>query len=208
MVLRPIKNLAKINLAVLRFSRCNIFRLTFVLLLIFSISACSSFKEVFNGKEQPHRHAKKRSPNSKRAPKQRYRKAPQYAQNYFRWPLKAPVSSIYGKRWGRFHDGIDIDGDMGDRIRAAAPGKVVYSGVLGSYGKIIVIQHKNGFFTAYAHNKKNLVKKGRKVKQGQVIGLVGSTGRSTGSHLHFEVRDKKGTYNPLDLLPRRRYTRR
>lgn len=184
-----------------------------IFILIFSIGlalqGCSSFKEVFNGKDSTYRHAKGKTPAQKQGvAKQHYREAPKYAKNYLKWPLTAPISSLYGKRWGRFHDGIDIDGEAGDKIRAAAPGQVVYSGRLGSYGKLIVVKHPNGLFTAYAHNKKNLVKKGKKVKQGQVIAVVGNSGRATGSHLHFEVRDKKGTYNPLDLLPQHRYTKR
>lgn len=126
----------------------------------------------------------------------------------FAWPLNAPVSSPYGVRDGRFHDGIDIDGESGDDIAASAAGKVVFSGQLGGYGNLIVIKHSNGFFTAYGHNKKNLVKKGKEVDQGQVIAQVGSTGHATGAHLHFEIRDPKGTYDPLAILPKQSYSRR
>jgi len=133
---------------------------------------------------------------------------PKQAKGYFIWPLKAPLSSLYGPRGKRFHDGVDIDGDFGDPIRAAAAGNVVFSGALGGYGKLVVIKHSNGFFTAYAHNKKNLVKRGKFVRKGDHVAVVGSTGRSTGSHLHFEIRDKNGTYNPLDFLPKQRYSRK
>lgn len=176
----------------------------FLVLLIFTLPQCSSFKAVFNGKPSSKVSKGKKKPRKKR----RNQPAPKNAKNYFVWPLQAPLSSLYGPRKGRFHDGVDIDGEMGDPVQAAASGEVVYSGKLGGYGKLIIIKHSNGFFTAYAHNKKNMVKKGKWIKKGQHIARVGSTGRSTGSHLHFEIRDKNGTYDPLDFLPRQRYSRR
>lgn len=170
-----------------------------------ALSSCGDFRAVFNGKSKH-----KPSPSSDKRPrkKRRNQPVPSHAKGKFIWPLNAPLSSRYGPRRGRFHEGLDIDGDFGDPIVAAASGEVVFSDRLGSYGKLIIIKHEKGFFTAYAHNKKNLVKKGKKVKQGRKIAIVGSTGRSTGSHLHFEVRDKKGTFDPLAFLPRRRYSRR
>ncbi len=121
--------------------------------------------------------------------------------NYFRWPAAAKISSHYGTRGGRFHSGLDIDGEKGDPIYAAAKGKIIFSGRLGAYGKTIIIRHPNGLLSVYAHNKKNKVKAGKKVKQGQKIGLIGQTGRATGSHLHFEIRNHEGTFDPLQLLP-------
>lgn len=178
--------------------------LVLLIILSFGLSNCSDFRAVFNGKPK-HKVSKKRKKSGK---KRRNQPAPAHAKGYFVWPLKAPISSGYGPRWGRFHDGIDIDGAMGDPIKAAAAGTVVFSDRLGGYGRLIVIRHKNGFFTAYAHNKKNLVKKGKWVRQRQIIGKVGNSGKSTGDHLHFEVRDQKGTFDPLDFLPRKRYTQK
>jgi len=180
-----------------------------VLLVLFTfilptvLSGCSDFRAIFEGKP-----AYKVGKRRKKPAKRRNQPIPKKDKGYFSWPLFAPISSKYGPRRGRFHDGIDIDGDFGDPVRAAAAGQVVYSGTLGGYGKLVVIKHSNGYFTAYAHNRKNLVKKGKKVKKGQLIARVGSTGRSTGSHLHFEVRNKKGTYDPLAFLPDRRYSRK
>jgi len=171
---------------------------------LIALPQCSDFNAIFNGKPSP-----KVAQRSKKSPKkQRNRKVPRNAKNYFAWPLSAPISSVYGPRRGRFHEGVDIDGETGDPVEAAAAGTVVYSNRLGGYGRLIVVRHDNGFFTAYAHNKKNLVKKGKKVRKGQRIAVVGSSGKTTGDHLHFEIRDERGTYDPLDLLPRRRYSRR
>lgn len=173
--------------------------------LIFVLPSCSDFRAIFEGSPD-YNVAKRKKKRDRRGSTRKV--DPQVAKGYFVWPLEAPLSSLYGPRKGKFHDGIDIDGDSGDAVSAAASGEVVYSGRLGGYGRLIVVQHPNGYFTAYAHNKKNLVKKGKKVRKGQKIALVGSSGRSTGDHLHFEIRDKDGTYDPLDFLPRKRYSRR
>ncbi len=167
--------------------------------LAFCLTNCGDFRAVFNGK--PGQVAKKKS-HKKKDPQL----ARKVGKSYFIWPLNGPVNSGYGMRHGRMHDGIDIDGEEGDPIAASAAGEVVYSGKLGGYGNLIVVKHNNGLFTAYAHNKKNLVDKGKRVKQGQVIGKVGSTGHATGDHLHFEIRDDAGTHDPLDFLPEHRYS--
>ena len=114
----------------------------------------------------------------------------------FLWPVRGRLTSRYGWRLHpteghkHFHTGLDIAARKGTKIKAAANGVVVFSGYAGNYGKLIVLRHQNQYFTVYAHCFKILVKKGKYIKRGQIIGLVGSTGRSTGSHLHFEV--KKG----------------
>ncbi|HCU25469.1 MAG TPA: hypothetical protein DF383_10670 [Deltaproteobacteria bacterium] len=123
----------------------------------------------------------------------------------FIWPSVGPINSPYGARHGRPHDGIDIGGDRGDPVIAAAGGEVVFEGRLGGYGKLIVIKHDNGYFTAYAHNQKNLVSKGKRVKQGQRIAKVGRSGNASGDHLHFEIRDEENTYDPEDFLPEKHY---
>ena len=122
---------------------------------------------------------------------------------YFAWPFSGTINSRYGFRHGRPHDGIDIGGDEGDTIAAAAAGEVVFEGKYGAYGNFIVIRHDNGFFTAYAHNEKNLVDMGDRVKQGQRIAKMGSTGNASGDHLHFEIRDSSGVYDPMDFMPER-----
>lgn len=114
------------------------------------------------------------------------------------WPLSGKITSGYGSRRG--HTGMDIDGNAGDSIRAAAGGTVTSAGRNGNYGLIVTIDHGNGLKTRYAHCSSILVKVGQEVSRGQVIARVGSTGRSTGSHLHFEV-ISGGTYqNPLRYL--------
>ena len=115
-------------------------------------------------------------------------------------PASGYLSSRYGYRWGRNHNGIDIAGSHGSAIKAAAAGTVTYSGWMSGYGYYIVIDHGNGFQTAYGHNSQNLVSKGQRVTQGQTIAKMGSTGRSTGTHLHFEIK-KYGKYqNPLGYV--------
>lgn len=125
----------------------------------------------------------------------------------WQWPLAAGiVSSEYGKRWGRNHHGMDIAADMGEPVFASAPGKVIYSdNKLRGYGNVVILRHDNKMTSTYAHNKKNLVKKGDQVRKGQEIALLGSTGRSTGPHIHFELRKKKKAVNPRKLLPKSRF---
>ncbi|TGE37041.1 LysM peptidoglycan-binding domain-containing protein [Desulfosporosinus fructosivorans] len=116
------------------------------------------------------------------------------------WPLRGPINSPFGSRWGSVHTGIDIGGSTGTPFSAAAAGKVISAGWSGGYGNMILIDHGNGVQTRYGHSSKLLVSVGQKVTQGQRIGLVGSTGNSTGSHLHFEVILNGSTVNPLNYL--------
>ena len=112
----------------------------------------------------------------------------------------AKVISPYGKRGGRMHSGADLKTKDKDSIYAAFEGEVVFSDVYHGYGNYIRIMHPNGLETCYSHNSKNLVKKGDYVKAGQVIALVGRTGRATTPHLHFEVRINGKTRNPANYL--------
>ncbi len=126
------------------------------------------------------------------------------AQDEFLWPIEKVnnISSVLGLRGGRFHTGMDIPAERGKSVRAAMDGRVVFSGYLSGFGSTIEIEHRNNFITKYSHNSINLVKKGDFVKKGQYIGFVGSTGNSTGNHLHFEIRCSDVPLDPLDFLPK------
>ena len=119
------------------------------------------------------------------------------------WPLKDSFtqSSGFGSRWGRQHKGIDLAVSVGTTVYAADGGTVVEAQYSGSYGNVVMIDHQNGQETRYAHNSKLLVKKGDKVYQGQPIAKSGNTGRSTGPHVHFEIRFNGEPRNPLNYLP-------
>ncbi|OON99075.1 MAG: hypothetical protein ATN35_00315 [Epulopiscium sp. Nele67-Bin004] len=111
------------------------------------------------------------------------------------------ISSTYGPRWGTFHGGLDIAAPYGTPIYAADAGTVTYSGYnSGGYGNMVIIDHGNGYETYYAHNSKNQVQVGQKVSKGQYIADVGSTGYSTGNHLHFEVRYNGNRMNPYSFI--------
>ncbi len=120
------------------------------------------------------------------------------------WPVRGGVlTSRFGTRNGKNHHGIDIGARRGTPIRAANEGKVEFSGWGPTgYGLMIIIKHPGNLTTVYAHNSRNLVKKGSKVKRGQMIARVGKTGRATGPHVHFEVRNDTHPKNPLLYLKR------
>jgi murein DD-endopeptidase MepM/ murein hydrolase activator NlpD len=117
-----------------------------------------------------------------------------------RWPVSGGrLTSRYGTRWGKLHEGIDIAAPEGTEIVAAADGKVIYSGAMRGYGNVVLIDH-GGLVTVYAHNHRNLVREGEGVKAGERIARVGQTGRATGPHLHFEVRRGVIPQNPTRYL--------
>jgi murein DD-endopeptidase MepM/ murein hydrolase activator NlpD len=118
----------------------------------------------------------------------------------FIWPCDGVVTSGFGMRWGRMHDGIDIGCAYGTPVRAAAAGTVIYAGWMSGYGNLVVIDHGNGLSTAYAHASSLAVTVGQSVAQGQTVSYVGSTGHSTGPHLHFEVRVNGVAVDPLSYL--------
>lgn len=120
----------------------------------------------------------------------------------YSWPAKGEISSNFGSRWGRHHNGIDIANSVGTPIFAVADGTVAYAGWSdGGYGYLIEILHPNGVRTLYAHNSKLLVTSGDVVKRSQAIALMGDSGRSTGPHLHFEIQlPGQLAVNPLAYL--------
>lgn len=122
------------------------------------------------------------------------------ATGSFSNPARGRLTSRFGWRWGRNHDGIDVAAKIGTPIYAADGGTVSFSGTQSGYGKVVIINHGNGLQTVYGHNSKNVVSKGDKVYKGQKIAEVGNTGRSTGPHVHFEVRKNGKAVNPLSYV--------
>ena len=120
----------------------------------------------------------------------------------YHWPVEAGiVSSEYGRRFGRLHKGIDVAADIGEPIHAIADGYVIYAGnKIEGYGNLVILRHDETIITLCAHNSRVKVKTGQHVTQGQVIALLGNTGRSTGPHSHFEVRRQELPVNPREVL--------
>jgi len=127
------------------------------------------------------------------------------------WPVHGWLSSTAGNRSdpftgeNDFHPGLDISADKGDPVYATADGTVTNASMAGNYGNLVIIDHGYGLETRYGHLSAFKIKQGQTVKRGDLIGLVGSTGRATGAHLHYEVRANGRILNPLQLLlqPRR-----
>lgn len=114
------------------------------------------------------------------------------------WPVEGGrLTSGYGFRQGRVHEGIDLAASSGTGIRAVAAGVVVYSGMIKGYGRLLVVYHGSGISSVYAHNSKNLKNRGDRVRQGEVIGRVGTSGETSGPHCHFEIRENGKATNPL-----------
>lgn len=122
------------------------------------------------------------------------------ADDGFLNPTSGVLTSNFGTRRGRLHSGIDIGADTGNEIYAAKSGRIIFSGMADGYGNYVKIDHGNGLTTAYGHCSVLAVSEGDEVKKGQVIAYVGSTGNSTGPHLHFEVKLDGEFKNPLDYV--------
>lgn len=118
------------------------------------------------------------------------------------WPVCGALTSGFGYRWGRQHEGLDIDGATGQVLRASGDGVVIFAGWRGGYGRLTLIDHGGGLVTAYAHQSRQDVADGQQVTRGQPIGAVGATGNVTGSHLHFETRVGGRAVDPSQYLPR------
>lgn len=128
---------------------------------------------------------------------------------HFNWPVKGRLSSNYGYRRlsgkRRFHEGIDIAVPRGTPVHASRSGHVIYaSSKIGGYGNMVIVRHADKFSSVYAHLSKFHVRKGQFISRGQVLGRAGATGRATGVHVHFEIRNGQKAVNPINLLDRNR----
>lgn len=127
---------------------------------------------------------------------------PQRADREFAWPVASGVvSSPFGMRNGVMHEGVDIAAPVGTAVDAAADGTVIFAGRLHGYGNVVILQHSDGYATVYGHNERNLVKDGERVTCGEEIAEIGTSGRTSGPNLHFEVRRDDHAQNPLAYLP-------
>lgn len=119
----------------------------------------------------------------------------------FLWPVNGMINSGFGPRGSSFHDGVDIAALQGTPIVAIEGGEVIYSDQLRGYGNMVILRHAGGIVSVYAHNEANLVREGQTVARGEVVAKVGSTGRVSGPHLHFEIRRNNVAEDPLRYLP-------
>ena len=157
-------------------------------------------KEKEKEKDKEKEKGKEKEPERKKVRPQVSVKAPRIDVS-LAWPVKGNVLSNFGIRGSGKHDGVDIGAPAGTDITAAADGTVIFSGWGPSgYGNIVVIRHTESVVTVYAHNKENVVERGTAVKRGMKIATVGSSGRATTAHCHFEVRVNRIPYDPLAYL--------
>ena len=186
-------------------------RLGFLLCLCVAIASCSSQQKRPRSSQKATSLSKEKRANQKGQNKRRDyaddgRNSPRDSKSSLLWPVEGKITSKFGPRGGSSHDGLDIAAPLGTPILAAASGKVIYSGALRGYGNLVILRHRDGFVTVYAHTQKNLVQEGEFVRGGQTIARVGQTGRASGPHLHFEVRKDNLARNPLRYLPEDRRT--
>jgi murein DD-endopeptidase MepM/ murein hydrolase activator NlpD len=129
---------------------------------------------------------------------------PEQYSGSMRWPLDAYiVSSEFGERWGKLHKGMDMAAHVGEPVYAIADGEVIYAGDgLRGYGNVVILRHDRKTSSLYAHNSELKVKQGDQVTKGTLVALLGSTGHSTGPHVHFEIRDGDVAVNPRNVLPK------
>ncbi len=122
------------------------------------------------------------------------------AEGIFDWPLKGVLYARFGKKGKEPHDGIDLSAPAGSPVKTAAPGTVLFAGEQKGYGLIVIVEHDSNLITLYAHNRDVRVKTGQKVRDDQVVATVGDSGKTSGPHLHFEVRKNGAPVDPLDYL--------
>ncbi|HAI21043.1 MAG TPA: peptidase M23 [Clostridiales bacterium UBA8153] len=127
--------------------------------------------------------------------------APRIASASFIWPVRGRITSGFGMRWGRMHQGLDIAAPHGHPVSASRDGRVSFAGRWGGFGNLVIISRPSGISTYYAHLSRIEVRVGQALEAGQRIGRVGSTGNSTGPHLHFEIRFNGRPVNPRLYLP-------
>ena len=155
-------------------------------------------------KDAKHASAEKtasRAPSREEAERAARREASHHSKLSFAWPVRGKLTSSFGRRRGRPHDGVDLAARKGTPIFASESGRVIHSGRLGDYGNAVIVKHAGAYRTVYAHASKTLVRKGEFVEKGQKIALVGSTGRASGPHLHFEIRRSQTPRDPTLYLP-------
>ena len=185
-------------------------RLGFLLCLCVTFAACSSQRARPLASRKAPALAKEKRLGEKSSSRRDYpdddRNFPRDGKNGLLWPVDGQVTSKFGPRGASFHDGLDIASPLGTPILAAASGEVIYNGALRGYGNIVIVRHRDGYVTVYAHTQKNLVQEGESVRRGQAIARVGQTGRASGPHVHFEVRKDNLARNPLRYLPEDRRT--
>ncbi len=128
------------------------------------------------------------------------RQPPAQCPIHLGWPLRSDVASPFGPRGGRFHEGIDLSAPEGARVGASVPGRVAFAGWHDGFGQLVTIAHGHGVVTMYAHLSRIEVHAGERVSADAEIGRVGHTGRATGPHLHFEVRLRGASVDPLPAL--------
>lgn len=142
------------------------------------------------------------SKTNKKVTKKRTARKSKITKGRFAWPVKGVVISEFGVQGGTSQDGIDIKAKKGSPVKASDTGEVVHvTDDMRVFGNVIILKHKGDFYTLYAHNAKNLVKSGDKVKKGDKIAMVGSTGDAESSKLHFELRDGRDVRDPILFLP-------
>lgn len=121
-------------------------------------------------------------------------------QGLLQWPLRGVLYGRFGKKGREPHDGIDLAAPEGTPVRTARAGRILYAGEQKGYGNIVIVDHGDNLMTLYAHNRDLRVRTGQKVRDGQVVATVGQSGKTSGPHLHFEVRREGLPVDPLDFL--------
>ncbi len=116
------------------------------------------------------------------------------------WPLRGVLYARFGRKGSEPHDGIDLAAPAATPVKTAAPGTVLFAGEQRAYGLIVIVEHADSLITLYAHNRDVRVKTGQKVREGQVVATVGDSGKTSGPHLHFEVRKEGVPVDPLEFL--------
>jgi len=116
------------------------------------------------------------------------------------WPLRGVLYARFGRKGRSPHDGIDLAAPAGTPVRTAAEGSVLFAGPQQGYGLLVIVEHPHGLVTVYAHNRDLRVRTGQQIREGQVIATVGESGKTSGPHLHFEVRQDGAPVDPLDFL--------